>query len=341
MKMRFSPLLLAAVATAAVAQTSDPAPAPAPEQSRPGLTDLQGTVQELQDQRPAPAVPRAAPPAARPPETPPRRPAATSAPPPLIQSEIAELNRVSQRGLQLIAITRAGIIATQDLLSRVPNPASAGIDGWVAETEGASMTVTFFDNADDGPRVVYRATVQGPRVVSRDTFLGTHRPAMPRALARLATARAAVEALNHTACSPQGFNYLVLPPAAPGGPIHVYEVSAPTQRGRYPAGGHFRTSVNGNGDVGESHAFASGCSDITVTEPPAGQQPPPVPIAAGPDPWPTEIHVLMSQMSGRALTFSAGTPTRQWLVAGTRIAEVRDGAPRFVTAQERSTPSSN
>lgn len=325
--MRFSPLILAALASAATAQT--PAPTPAPAQ--PGLSDLQGTVQGLQDQPPATATPAPAATPAQPRATTQRRP--TIGAPPLIQSEIAALNRVSARGRQLVALSRAGIIATQDMLSRVTNPESAGIDGWVAEEEGATTTVTFYDNTDDGPKVVYRATVQGPRVTGRDTFLGTHRPDLPRTAARLAAARNAVQALNHNACSPQGFNYLVIPPAAAGGPIEVYEVSAPAQRGRFPIGGHFRTSVTGNGQVGESHAFAAACADIVVTDPPAGQQPRPIEVAAT-DPWPTEIHVLMSQMSGRALTFSAGTPARQWLVAGQRIAEIRDGAPRFVTTQE-------
>ena len=139
-------------------------------------------------------------------------------------------------------------------------------------------------------------------------------------------ARAAVEALNHAACSPQGFNILVIPPAAGGGPIDVYEISAPAQRGRFPIGGHFRTQVTGNGQAGESHAFASACADITVTDPPAGQQPPPVQIAPGTDPLPTVIHVLMSVMSIGRSTSTDGDPARQWLVAGPRIAEIRDGA---------------
>lgn len=329
--MRFSPLILAALATTVVAQTPEPAPAP----SQPGLSDLQGTVESLQD-RPAPTpvptpVPTTTPAPSQPLAPPQRRP--TVGAPPLIQSEIADLNRVSARGRQLVAISRAGIIATQDMLSRVSNPDSSGIDGWVAEVEGASTTVTFYDNADDGPKVVYRATVQGPRVTSRDTFLGTFRPPLPRTAARLATARNAVQALNHSACSPQGFNYLVIPPTTASGPIEVYEISAPSQRGRFPIGGHFRTSVTGD-RVGESHAFATSCADLTVTDPPAGQQPRPIEVAAGPDPWPTEVHVLVSQMSGRALLFSAGTPARQWLVAGARIAEIRDGAPRWVTTQE-------
>ena len=157
---------------------------------------------------------------------------------------------------------------------------------------------------------------------------------MSRAQTRLVAARNAVEALNHSACSPQGFNILVVPPAEAGGPIDVYEISAPSQRGRFPIGGHFRTTVTGNGQTGESHAFASGCADITVPDAPAGQAPPPIQIAAGTDSFPTEIHVLTSVAAARALTFTAGDPARQWLVAGPRIAEIRDGAPRFVNAQE-------
>ena len=328
----------ALAATAAFAQTP-PAPQPENPPAQPGLSDLSGTVEGLQDQpaaEPAPAqpAPEATPetPAATPPARPQIQRQASAFP--LTQAEIAAANRAAARGRLLISLSRAGIVATQDLLSRVPNPESVGIDGWIAEPEGQAVRVSFFDNGNDGPKLVYRAEVMGGRVTSRDTFLGTHRPDMPRAQARLVAARNAVEALNHSACSPQGFNILVIPPSEGGGAMDVYEISAPSQRGRFPIGGHFRTRVSGNGQVGESHAFASACADIVVTEPPAGRQPPPVPVAVGPDVMPTEVHVLMSAMSGRALTITAGDPSRQWLVAGPRIAEIRDGAPRFLNAQE-------
>ena len=328
--MRLAFIAFFAAATAAVAQ----APSPPEPEAKTGLGDLQQTVQGLSDQPPAePASPPAAePPASQPPRAPaPPQPAIGA--PPLIQSEIADLNRVAARGRQLIAITRAGIVATQDMLARVADPERGRIDGWLAEAEGGSMTVTFYDNTDDGPKAVYRVTIQAGRVTSRDTFLLVARPPLSARLTRLAAARTAVEALNHSACSPQGFNFLVVPPDTGGGPILVYEVTAPSQRGRFPMGGHFRTSVTDR-QPGEGHAFATGCADIIVTDPPAGQLPPAIPIATPPDPWPTEIHVLISQMSGRALTFSAGTPARQWIVAGARIAEIRNGAPRWVTAQD-------
>jgi len=333
MSMRLQFLLLPAlagsIAVATVAQTppaGTPAPPPAEGQ---GLSDLTNTVQGLEDQtRPAPVARTPAPT-----PTPPRAPPAANTPP-LTTAQVAAINRAALRGRVLVAITRAGMIATQDMLSRVTDPEAAGIDGWIVESEGAAMVVAFFDNANDGPKTVYRATVLGGRVTSRDTFLGTFRPPLSRGQARLAAARTAVAATEAQACSPSGFNYLVVPPATATGAIDVYRISAPAARGRIPAGGHYRVSVSGNGQPGENHAFATACADIEVTEPPAGQQPRPIQIAASPDDVPTEVHVLLSQMSGRALLFTAGTPPRQWLVAGDRIGEIRDGAPRFVTSQD-------
>jgi hypothetical protein len=341
MRFRFLVAGAALAATAAIAQTPAPQPENPATKAEPGLSDLRGTLEGLQDQpapqpsaQPAPAEPATPPPAAT--TTPPARPPIQrdASAFPLTPAEIAAINRAAERGRLLIALSRAGIVATQDLLTRVSNPQGTGIDGWIAEPEGQAVRVSFFDNSADGPTLVYRVDVLGGRVTSRDTFLGSYHPAMSRAQARLVAARNAVEALSHTACSPQGFNIFVIPPAAGGGPIEVYEISAPSQRGRFPIGGHFRTTVTGNARTGESHAFASACADIVVTEPPPGQQPPAVQVAAGTDPLPTEIHVLMSAMSGRALTFNVGDPARQWLVAGPRIAEIRDGAPRFVNAQE-------
>ncbi len=337
--MRFQTLLLPALvgslAAAAIAQTppaETPVPPPAQVEGQ-GLSDLTTTVQGLEDQTLPAAEPATPAPAPTPAPVPRPAPPVASAPA-LTTAQIAAVNRAAMRGRELVAITRAGMIATQDMLSRVTDPEAAGIDGWITEIEGAATVVTFFDNANDGPKTVYRATVLGGRVTSRDTFLGTFKPPLSRGQARLAAARTAVAATEAQACSSQGFNYLVVPPATANAAIDVYRISAPAARGRIPAGGHYRVSVSAGGQLGESHAFAAACADIEVTEPPAGQQPRPIPLAASPDDVPTEVHVLLSQMSGRALVFTAGTPTRQWLVAGDRIAEIRDGRPSFVTSQD-------
>ncbi len=323
-------------ALAAVAAAQDTQPPAEPE--RKGLSDLESTVSELRDDTPPPEQPQqqATPPQATPPQGPVGPPAPTPAPqravtpaqsaPPLNAAQQAALNQLSERGRQLIAVAGAGQIATQDMLSRVANPQEAGIDGWIAEVEGNGVTVTFYHDETDGPKTVFRANVLGNRVVSRDAFLGTYRPPLSRPQARLAAARAATERLENRACTNQPFNVFVLPPARAGGPVEVYQMSSPSARGQFPLGGHFKATVNADGAIGASRSFAEGCPVATIADVPAGQQPIPIPVtASGSETLPSEVHMLLSRMSGRPLLVTTGNPARQWLVAGDRIAEVRGG----------------
>ena len=68
--------------------------------------------------------------AANAPATPPRLA------PPLTRTELAALDRTAERGRLLIAIARAGILATQDMLTRISDPEGAGISGWIARARG-------------------------------------------------------------------------------------------------------------------------------------------------------------------------------------------------------------
>jgi len=318
---------LTCLAAVAAAQTEQP---PAAPEKQGGLSDLEVTVNELRDEaQPAEAPPRPAetPPAQTPPaQTPPPAATPTRPAPPLTGAQRAEVVRAIARGRQLIAIAVAGQFATEDMLSRVPNPGQVGIDGWIAEPQGNGMTVTFYANGEDGPKTVYRANVLGGRVVSRDAFLGSFRPPLSRAQARLSAARDATNALESRACGTRPFNVFVVPPAGGSGTVEVYQLSTPAERGRYPIGGHYRHAIGENGRVASTHAFAEGCPEIEATDPPAGQQPRPIPVSGQADPLPTEVQVLMSQLSRRALIVTAGTPARQWLIAGDRVAEIRDGA---------------
>jgi hypothetical protein len=262
--------------------------------------------------------PAAAPAADASPQTPPR-PA-----PPLTRAERAEVDRIAERGRLLIAIARAGILATQDMLTRVSDPDAAGIDGWIAEPEGNAVTVTFYAEGEAGPAAVYRATVLGPRVVSRETHITGERPPLTPLQARMAAARAATEALDNEACTPQPFNVLVVPPAAADGPIDVYQTSAPAQRGVFPLGGHFRSTVAADGSIADSRRFANSCVDIEASVPAAGEQPRPIGVTHLLDPMPTEMHVFLSQLMGRPILVATGEPSRIWLVTGERIVEVRE-----------------
>jgi len=184
------------------------------------------------------------------------------------------------------------------------------------------MAVTFYGEGDGGPRAIYRASVLGGRVVSRNVHLGADRPALNPLQARMAAARAATDALAHRACSDQPFNVLVVPPPAVGAPVDVYQISAPAGRGRFPLGGHFRSTVAADGSVSASRGFTNACVDIESSPVTAGQQPRPIGVTHLLDPMPTEIHLLVAQLIGRPLLVATGEPHRVWLVAD-RIAEVR------------------
>ena len=189
------------------------------------------------------------------------------------------------------------------------------------------MIVTFYADGGEGEaaarKAVYRATVLGGRVTARDVFLGADRPALTPIQARMAAARAVSENAELRACTDQPFNVLVVPPAASGAAIDVYRISTPAQRGRFPLGGHFRSTVAADGTV-ESRGFANACVNLDAPAVAAGQQPAPIGVTHLLDPLPTEIHLLLAQTVGRPLLVVAGEPQRLWLVTGDRIAEVRN-----------------
>lgn len=363
--MRATKLIAAAalcgLAGLAAAQNTPPAE---PEQKQSSLSDLEATVNELSDERseqeltdsttqPAVTPTRRAPQPETPPpaaETPPPAPVQATPPPtatpaarfvpPLTVAQQAEVARIAERGRLLTSIAAAGQVATQDMLSRVANPTEAGVDGWFAEPEGNGVTVTFYHEQDDGPTAVYRANILASRVVSRDVFLGTFRPPLSRGQARLVSARDATERLDSRPCTSQPFNVFIVPPARAGAPIDIYRMSMPAERGRFPLGGHFKAVINADGAIASQRTLGEGCPMAELgAAPAAGEQPRPIAVAGGADALPNEIHVLISRMTGRALLVTTGDPARQWLVAGDRILEMRDGVPVQPLAPAVTTPS--
>jgi hypothetical protein len=248
-------------------------------------------------------------------------------PPPLTREELAELDRTAERGRRLIAIARAGIIATQDMLSRVSDPEGAGIAGWIAEPAGNGMSVTFYADGEDGPTAVYRTNLLGGRVSSREVFLSGDRPALNPLQARMAAARAAAMAIDERRpCGADQFNYLILPPAGVDAPVTVYQISPQTERGRFPLGGHYRTIVAEDGSVTETRGFTNACLDVDVPAAVEGQPPRPIAVTHLLDPMPAEIHVLAAALVGRPLVVVAGEPQRLFGVTAEAIGELRPSA---------------
>jgi len=320
-------LAAAGLAPAALAQDNgQPAqtPAPAPAQPQRGLSGLENTVSQLQD-NPPPAA-----------EAPAATPAPTASPGParprtIVPRELqaeqdhAHFEAAVQRGRLLAAIAQAGQIGTQDMLAHVSDPNSAGITGWLALPEANAVNVVFYAAGANGapPTAVYRVSIVGGRVTERHTFLTGTRPPLGPHEARMAAARAATDALDHHPCGGEDFNVFVVPPAGPDAPIDVYQLSPQTARGHFPLGGHFKSTIARDGSVVASTALAATCGDLAVPEA-AGAQAGPLRITDAADPLPTELHVFMAMWTNHPLIVAAGEPRRLFGVTSEEIRPVRE-----------------
>jgi hypothetical protein len=277
----------------------------------------------LEPTPPPPLPPPPSPPAS----TRPTRPPLVMPPEPLTRAQLGELQAAATRGRLLGAIERAGRLATQDMLSRVPNPDGAGISGWLAEGEGNGVIVTFYADTDAGPVSAYRVTINGGRVVDRDVHLaGTRLPLNP-IQARMAAARAASDRLDHRPCTGDTFNVFVVPPLTPDGAIDVYQISPQTRPGFYPFGGHFRSSFAPDGSLIATRGYTDTCVDQAVAIPAPGTVPAPIAVTHVTDPLPQDIHAFLSAWTGHPLTVQAGEPPRTFTVTPAGIAEITRQGP--------------
>ena len=213
------------------------------------------------------------------------------------------------------------------MLSRISDPNAAGITGWIAEPEGNGVAVTFYADGDAGPVIVYRVTILGGRIVSRDVHVAAAgRPPLNPIQARMAAARAATGRTENRPCAGEDFNVFVVPPASADGPIDVYQISPQTRRGYYFLGGHFKTSIAADGSVAATRGFTNACLDTAVAEPAAGARPAPIAVTHLLDPLPQEIHVFLSIWTGHPLVVVAGDPQRLFAVTptGSRKCRARD-----------------
>jgi hypothetical protein len=213
------------------------------------------------------------------------------------------------------------------MLARVPNPSQAGIAGWVATPEGAGMTVVYYAETPAGPVAVYRGRIAGGRIASQEVFAGANRPALTAIQRRMAAARAAVATLDRQPCGGD-FNVFVIAPATADAPVEVYKTTPQTQRGRYPLGGHFLSTVAADGTITRTRTFANRCLDLEVPVALAGTQPRPLAVTHLTDPLPTEMHVFLSLWMNRPLLVATGNPDRLWTISRGRIGIVGAAATR-------------
>ena len=235
----------------------------------------------------------------------------------------AKLRAIAERGRILFEIDRAAWITTDDLMRRAPEAKSWPVQGWVVERDGDSQTsyvVTFFGEGASGPAAWYVGKVRDNKVTSGEVFPADRRPPLSPAQRRLvqarATALAEAEKAKFQPCTPSRFNIAALP-AAEGGPIDVYLLSAQTESSVYPFGGHYKVSVGADGKVQSKRKFTNSCLNMSTADLPDGAEMAAPMVTHLLDPLPTEIHVFMSLTMGKPV--GVGTRGGMWWVEGKKI----------------------
>lgn len=234
-----------------------------------------------------------------------------------------QLEQAVTRGRMLALIDRAGYLSRRDMLTRVPNAAEAGIEGWIAQPEGNGVAVTYFVKQDEGYAALYRAQVLGGRVVSPQVYAAGSRPLLTGAAARMAAAGQKAATLEEQKpCNGPAFNNLVLPPEGDG-PVLVYRMSPRMAPDRVPGGGYFRAAVALDGSVAEAAELGGACTNLPLPPVAAGQRPRPLVVNARDALLPNELHVFLSLWTQRPVVVATGTDqVRLWGVTGQGIAEL-------------------
>ena len=236
--------------------------------------------------------------------------------------ETAKLTAIGVRGRLLFDLDRAAWVATDDLLRTVRDPAAAGVQGYVVESDGAGFAVTFFGGAAGRQAGIYVARVADGRVVSSRLLPAAERIVLTPAQIRLAAARsAATRTIQERPCTGRPFNAAIVPPSAPEAPVEVYLTSPQTETGVYPFGGHFLVTVGADGRVLSQRKFTNSCMNMALPRASRRRGTPAAAVITHLlDPTPTEIHVFLSLSMAKPVYVMTGEPRRIWAVDGAAIA---------------------
>lgn len=237
----------------------------------------------------------------------------------MTEDEAALVQLALNRGLDLYRYDQAAWHTTDSLREDIPDPAAAGVRGWVVTPAEGGLLVTYWRTAGDGYEAAYTALYDGDAVSQRKVHDTGDLPLSDEQVA-LVKANDAVEG-SVTRCSKEPFNTVTVPTGKNDNSIFVYYLVPQQSLSEIPVGGHYRFEVR-DGQLVEQRGFTKSCIDLKV-EDGKGNKPAALMISHMLDPVPTEIHVFAMLTAGVPLYVSTTGNGHLWEVG------MSDGVPRI------------
>ncbi|WCT74085.1 hypothetical protein PQ455_02310 [Sphingomonas naphthae] len=250
------------------------------------------------------------------------------------------IDEAMRRGVTMFWYDRAAWVTTDDLVAKVSADRLRDLGGWVVTPrDDGGYHVDYIGQGEAADRVIYAADVTGRDVRNAIVHPKGTEPRLTGMAAAMALAlvTARGEMARHAdwrPCTPAMFNTIVLPPGRDG-TTSVYFLSAQTDTGRYPFGGHYKVDVAADGRIVGARGFTNSC--ITLAK---GGKPAALVVTHLLDPQPTEVHVFQQFALGVPLMVGIVPGNDLWRVENGRITHVDLGkrAPSKVSAR-RPAPS--
>lgn len=249
-------------------------------------------------------------------------PVATMRVPPAVAAQPSEaaLAAIVARGQLLYLFDQAAWHSTDALLKTVPDPAAAGIRGWLVEPSGKVLRVTYYGLAGKEALPIYVADYANGKVKGGKLVPSAERKPLGREQQRMIDARGAAKEAGLARCVAKPFNSVVLPPQSADAPVEVYYLTPQPKANAWPMGKHYRIRVMPDGSVADSRAFSNTCLELGTAGMPKGSKPVALFVNHLLDPMPTEIHVFTALASRIPLIVQTGEV--RWAVDGRAIRRV-------------------
>lgn len=240
----------------------------------------------------------------------------------LSPQQAARISEAEEQGRLLKRIDDAGWGSTDALLTSFPDPAAAGIRGWIVDPRPETTLAIYFGEAGEGHVPIFTAEMKDRSVVRSVRSGGAATDRIEPGLDRMIVAREAAlawisEKADALFCASAPANTVVLPPRGSHGTISVF-ILTPQVDANLPLGGHHRVDVDATGRIVGHRTYSKACMTIA----------PPTPDVAALyvthmlDDEPTPIHVFQSLNLSKPLAVATRTGT--WLVDAGRISLIKD-----------------